>query len=132
MLEVVQAAAGTRKTTALSAARLGWEAAGYRVLGSSTAARAARELADGAGIAESKTLARLLGDLEHDVHGGFAAGTVLVVNEAGMVGSRVLQRLLEVEQRDQTKSWSATAPSCPRSTPAGRSAGWPGASAPTS
>jgi len=103
MLEVVQAAAGTGKTTALSAARLGWEAAGYRVLGSSTAARAARELADGAGIAESTTLARLLGDLEHDVHGGFAAGTVLVVDEAGMVGSRVLQRLLEVEQRDQTK-----------------------------
>jgi len=103
MLEVVQAAAGTGKTTALSAARLGWEAAGYRVLGSSTATRAARELADGAGIAESKTLARLLSDLEHDVHGGFAAGTVLVVDEAGMVGSRVLQRLLEVEQRDQTK-----------------------------
>ncbi len=102
-VEVVQAPAGTGKTTALSAARLGWEAAGYRVVGSSTAARAARELADGGGIAESGTLARLLGDLEHDEHGGFAPNTVLVIDEAGMVGSRVLERVLEVAARDHAK-----------------------------
>lgn len=102
-VEVVQAPAGTGKTTALSAARLGWEAGGYRVVGSSTAARAARELADGGGIAESGTLARLLGDLEHDEHGGFAPRTVLVIDEAGMVGSRVLERVLEVAARDQAK-----------------------------
>ncbi len=102
-VEVVQAPAGTGKTTALSAARLGWEAAGYRVVGSSTAARAARELADGGGIAESGTLARLLGDLEHDEHGGFAPRTVLVIDEAGMVGSRVLERVLEVAARDKAK-----------------------------
>ncbi len=102
-VEVVQAPAGTGKTTALSAARLGWEAAGYRVVGSSTAARAARELADSGGIAESGTLARLLGDLEHDEHGGFAPRTVLVIDEAGMVGSRVLERILEVAARDQAK-----------------------------
>ncbi len=102
-VEVVQAPAGTGKTTALSAARLCWEAAGYRVVGSSTAARAARELADGGGIAESGTLARLLGDLEHAEHGGFAPRTVLVIDEAGMVGSRVLERVLEVAARDQAK-----------------------------
>lgn len=102
-VEVVQASAGTGKTTALSAARLGWEAAGHRVLGSSTAARAARELADGGGIEESSTLARLLGDLEHADHGGFAPNTVLVVDEAGMVGSRVLERVLAVAERDRAK-----------------------------
>ena len=102
-VEVVQAAAGTGKTTALSAARLGWEAASYRVLGSSTAARAARELADGGGIEESTTLARLLGDLEHADHGGFAPNTILVVDEAGMVGSRVLERVLAVAERDRAK-----------------------------
>jgi len=102
-VEVVQAPAGTGKTTALSAARLAWEAAGYRVLGSATAARAARELADSGGIQESGTLARLLGDLEHDEHGGFAPNTVLVVDEAGMVGTRVLHRVLSAAVRDHAK-----------------------------
>lgn len=101
-VEVVQAPAGTGKTTALSAARIGWEAAGYRVVGASTAARAARELSDGGGI-ESSTLARLLADVEATDGGGFRAGTVLVVDEAGMVGSRALDRVLTVAARDQAK-----------------------------
>jgi len=51
---------------------------------------AARELADGGGIAESSTLGRLLGDLEHEEHGGFAPRSVLVIDEAGDgSGSRV-------------------------------------------
>jgi len=102
-VEIVQAPAGTGKTTALSAARFGWEAAGYRVLGSATAARAARELADSGGIEQSDTLARLLGDVEHTDHGGFAPRTVLVIDEAGMVGSRVFERVLTAAARDRAK-----------------------------
>jgi Ti-type conjugative transfer relaxase TraA len=92
-VDVVTAAAGTGKTFTLDAARDAWGRAGYRVIGAALAARAAAELESGAGI-PSATVAGLLGDLDHPQSGGLDARTVLVVDEAGMVGSRTLERLL--------------------------------------
>jgi conjugative relaxase-like TrwC/TraI family protein len=92
-VEVVVGQAGTGKTLALAAARTAWETSGFEVLGTSLSARAARGLDEGAGI-ESRTLAKVLHGLE--------AGTevlgptdVVVVDEAGMVGTRDLARLLK-------------------------------------
>jgi conjugative relaxase-like TrwC/TraI family protein len=89
-VQVVRAAAGTGKTRSLSAARDAWEAEGVRVFGTALAARAAVEMETLAGI-DSTTIARLL--LDVDQGNGLPAGSVLVVDEAGMVGSRTIDRL---------------------------------------
>jgi len=91
-VEVVIGAAGSGKTSALAAARDAWGRDGYAVIGCALAARAAQQLQDGAGI-PSTTLDRLLGDLEagrRRLHGR----TVVVVDEAGMVGTRQLESLV--------------------------------------
>jgi hypothetical protein len=101
-VQLINAKAGSGKTSALRAARLAWEGAGYRVVGAALAARAAQELCDGAGI-QASTIARLLGDLDDDRTPGLDARTVLVVDEAGMVGTRTLARLLGHAERAGTK-----------------------------
>ncbi|MDP9022558.1 MAG: AAA family ATPase, partial [Actinomycetota bacterium] len=93
-VEVVVGKAGTGKTYALDAARAAWQAAGYRVTGAALAARAALELEASAGI-DSYTIDRLLADIEHPEHGGLAPESVVVVDEAAMVGTRKLARLLD-------------------------------------
>lgn len=89
-VQVVRAAAGTGKTRALMVARDAWEAEGVRVFGTALAARAAVEMEALAGI-DSTTIARLMVDI--DQGNGLAPGSVLVVDEAGMVGSRTIDRL---------------------------------------
>jgi conjugative relaxase-like TrwC/TraI family protein len=94
-VEVVVGKAGTGKTYALDAARDAWTASGIRVTGVALAARAALELQESAGI-ESTTLARLLHQLDDPEGRGspLQPGQVLVVDEAGMIGTRPLARLL--------------------------------------
>lgn len=94
---VVIGKAGTGKTYALDAAREAWEASGVRVTGVALGARAALELRDSAGI-ESTTLARLLAQLDDPARqdtSPLQPGQVLVVDEAGMIGTRQLARLLQ-------------------------------------
>ena len=92
-VEVVIGRAGTGKTTALAAARHAWEGGDYRIQGTALSARAAQGLEEGAGI-RSMTLTGLLLGLDS---GGDALTDrdVVVVDEAGMVGTRMLGRLLE-------------------------------------
>jgi hypothetical protein len=85
---VVSGKAGTGKTFALGAAREAWEAAGFPVRGAAVALRAARELEDGAGI-ETTTVATLVAGQ------ALPSRVVLVVDEAGMVGTRQLAALVE-------------------------------------
>jgi conjugative relaxase-like TrwC/TraI family protein len=91
-VQVVRAAAGTGKTRGLAAARDAWEEQEIRVFGAALAARAAVEMETLAGI-DSTTIARLLLDIKEG--NGLANGSVLVVDEAGMVGSRAIDRLAE-------------------------------------
>jgi Ti-type conjugative transfer relaxase TraA len=91
-VEIVVGKAGTGKTYALDAARHAWQQAGIPVTGVALAARAALELEQSAGI-DSTTIATLERRLAHD-DGVLPAGSVLIVDEAGMVGTRQLARLL--------------------------------------
>jgi conjugative relaxase-like TrwC/TraI family protein len=93
-VEVVAAPAGAGKTFALDACREAWERAGRSVLGAALAARTAAELQADSGITSS-TVAALLADLDRPESDGLPRGGVLVVDEAGMVGTRTLARLLD-------------------------------------
>jgi len=92
-LAVVAGVAGSGKSTMLGVARQVWEEGGYRVRGAALSGIAAEGLAAGSGI-ESRTIA----SLEHAWGQGrdlLEAGDVLVVDEAGMVGSRQMGRVLD-------------------------------------
>lgn len=95
-VDVVVGKAGAGKTTALAAAAEAWRAAGVPVLGTAVAARAALAFGEQAGIS-AMTVTRLPAALDKPVVGqpaGLARGTVLNVDEAGMLGTRPLARLL--------------------------------------
>lgn len=102
-VEIVVGKAGTGKTYALDAARDAWTAAGIPVAGAALAARAALELEDSSGI-PSTTIARLLHQAEgHTGRSPFLPGSVLIVDEAGMVGTRTLARVLDHAERSDMK-----------------------------
>jgi Ti-type conjugative transfer relaxase TraA len=90
--------AGTGKSTMLSVARARWEEAGYQVQGLALSGIAAENLESGSGIA-SRTIA----NLEHQWSQGremLSSNDVLVIDEAGMIGSRQMERILsEAEKR---------------------------------
>lgn len=92
-VEVVVGKAGTGKTFALDAARDVWESSGVKVIGCALSARAAKELEAGSGI-ESSTIAALMKDLDDWDTPGLEGDSVVVVDEAGMVGTRQLDALL--------------------------------------
>jgi hypothetical protein len=91
-IENVEAGAGAGKTHALRVAVDAFVAAGHPVLGTSTSNLATRTLEQEAGVRALNTT-RLLADLDHGHP--LASGTVLLVDEAGMVGTRTYQRLAE-------------------------------------
>ena len=91
-VEIVRSPAGAGKTFALDAAREAWQASGVPVLGCALSARAACELRDQAAV-EATTIARLTHALDLGV--ALAPGTVLLVDEAGVVGTRGLARLAD-------------------------------------
>jgi conjugative relaxase-like TrwC/TraI family protein len=93
--------AGTGKTFALGIARHAWQLDGYRLLAAAPTGIATLSL-QGEGFEDVATCDRLLGELDR---GGeqLDPRTVLVVDEAGMVGSRKLARLLEHAHQAQAK-----------------------------
>jgi conjugative relaxase-like TrwC/TraI family protein len=93
--------AGTGKTFALGVARHAWQLDGYRLLAAAPTGIAALSL-QGEGFEEVATCDRLLAELDRG-HEALSDRTVLVVDEAGMVGSRKLARLLEHADQAQTK-----------------------------
>jgi hypothetical protein len=98
---VVVGRAGTGKTFALGMARHAWQLDGYRLLASAPTGIATMSL-QGEGFEDVATCDRLLADLDRGRE-ELGARTVLVVDEAGMVGSRKLGRLLEHAQQAQAK-----------------------------
>jgi conjugative relaxase-like TrwC/TraI family protein len=101
-VEAVVGKAGAGKTFALDAAREAWQASGIRVIGCALAARAAQELHAGAGI-DSHTIDALLMELDRPAPWGLGEGIVVVVDEAAMVGTRKLARLLDHARRASAK-----------------------------
>jgi ATP-dependent exoDNAse (exonuclease V) alpha subunit len=93
--------AGTGKTFALGITRHAWQLDGYRLLAAAPTGIASLSL-QGEGFEEVATCDRLLGDLDRGQE-QLDARTVLVVDEAGMVGSRKLARLLEHAHQAQAK-----------------------------
>jgi Ti-type conjugative transfer relaxase TraA len=84
--------AGTGKSAMLGVARDGWERAGYTVRGAALSGIAAENLEGGSGI-QSRTIA----SFEHAWGQGreqLGPKDVLVVDEAGMIGSRQMERVL--------------------------------------
>ncbi len=84
--------AGTGKSAMLGIARDGWEQAGYTVRGAALSGIAAENLEGGSGIS-SRTIA----SLEHAWGQGrdqLTRNDVLVLDEAGMIGTRQMERVL--------------------------------------
>ena len=90
-IKVVEGWAGTGKTYMLNVARQAWEKAGYRVHGAALAAKAAGNLEE-SGI-RSQTLHRLLYQVR-DRRTFLTRRDVVVVDEAGMVGTRQFAELV--------------------------------------
>lgn len=121
-IRLVDGLAGTGKTTMLAAAREMWEHDGYRVFGASLSGKAAANLHEGSGI-ESVTVARWLWDLDRSIFTDLKhhitqlaraarklptwslnsyrldGRTVLVLDEAGMIGTHQMNALLRAAGR---------------------------------
>jgi conjugative relaxase-like TrwC/TraI family protein len=98
---VVVGRAGSGKTWALGVAREAFELDGYQVLGAAPTGIATVGLAD-EGFAQARTVDRLLLDLKHR-RVELDDKTVLVVDEAAMVGTRKLAPLLQHADRAGAK-----------------------------
>ena len=101
-LDVVIGHAGTGKTFSLDAVREAYETSGHRVTGAALAARAARQLQTGSGI-PSSTAHALIQQLDTGRF-KFHPGDVLVIDEAGMIGTRLLATLTSHAHRSQAKT----------------------------
>jgi conjugative relaxase-like TrwC/TraI family protein len=93
--------AGTGKTFTLGVARHAWQLNGYRPLATAPTGIATVSL-EAEGFEEAATCDRLLADLDQGRE-QLDRGTVLVVDEAGMLGSRKLASLLDHAERAQAK-----------------------------
>jgi conjugative relaxase-like TrwC/TraI family protein len=98
---VVVGKAGTGKTFSLGIARHAFQLDGYRLLATAPTGIATVSL-EAEGFEEVATCDRLLADLERREE-RLDARTVLVVDEAGMLGSRKLARLLDYAEQAQAK-----------------------------
>ncbi|AGS20590.1 conjugal transfer relaxase TraA-like protein [Rhizobium etli bv. mimosae str. Mim1] len=93
--------AGAGKSTLLAAARVAWESQGRRVIGAALAGKAAEGLEDGSGI-KSRTLASwelTWANGRDTLH----RGDVVVIDEAGMVSSPQMARVLDIVEQAEAK-----------------------------
>ena len=100
-LSVVVGLAGTGKSTMLAAAKEAWTKQGYNVRGATLSGKAADGLQDASGI-PSRTLA----SLEMSWKNGncmLQLNDVLVIDEAGMVGTRQMARFVEAAKQNGAK-----------------------------
>ncbi|MDE8651463.1 Ti-type conjugative transfer relaxase TraA [Novosphingobium album (ex Liu et al. 2023)] len=100
-LAIVVGYAGTGKSTMLGVARDEWERAGYQVRGAALSGIAAEGLEGGSGI-QSRTIA----SMEYQWEQGrelLGPRDVLVIDEAGMIGTRQMERVLGEAERAGAK-----------------------------
>lgn len=96
-INLVIGKAGAGKTFSLDALRDAYETDGYRVIGAALSARAAGELQSGAGI-RSETVHRRLAAIDS---GRLTLDdrTLVVIDESGMLGTRLLARVIAEANR---------------------------------
>ena len=92
-VQILAGRAGTGKSFTLRTARECWESGGFRVIGAALAGKAAQGLYEGSGI-KSATLHRLLGSIEAGTE-LIDSKTIVVIDEAAMVGTKQLSRLIK-------------------------------------
>lgn len=100
-LKALVGVAGSGKSTALTAMREVWEGQGYTVKGAALAGIAAENLEVTSGIQ-----ARTLASYELAWNGGrdpLKMNDILVIDEAGMIGTRQLERVLQVAENAGAK-----------------------------
>ena len=103
-LVVVIGEAGTGKTYAIVAAAEGWAQAGTPLRAAAPTWRAANVLRDeGLSVTSIASLLLELDRAEHEGDGGLARGSVLLIDEAGMVDSATLARLISHAERAEAK-----------------------------
>ncbi|OWV71202.1 conjugal transfer protein TraA [Rhizobium sp. R339] len=93
--------AGAGKSTLLAAARIAWESENRRVIGAALAGKAAEGLEDSSGI-KSRTIAAwelTWANGRDTLH----RGDVLVIDEAGMVSSQQMARVLKIAEEAEVK-----------------------------
>jgi Ti-type conjugative transfer relaxase TraA len=91
-IEALTGFAGAGKSAAIAAARDAWQSEGYRVLGGALSGVAAENLQRESGV-ESRTLASWE-KAWRDGRERLSQRNVLVIDEAGMIGSRQLERFV--------------------------------------
>lgn len=100
-IQCVNGMAGTGKTFMLGVANEAWQAVGFEIVGTALAAKAAQGLQDGSGI-QSTHIHRLLWELKNDKR-TLTERTVLVVDEAGMIGTRMMEELVSLTEKSNSK-----------------------------
>lgn len=93
--------AGVGKSFSMRPVREAFESEGYQVLGAALAGKAARELESGSGI-KSQTLHSLLSQIE-DGRKEIDSKTVIVLDEAGMIGSRQVAAIIDIAEERRAK-----------------------------
>lgn len=93
--------AGAGKSTMLSAARHAWEKQGYNVIGAALSGKAADGLEKASGV-ESHTIASLEKSWSSG-YKGLTRNDVLVIDEAGMIGTRQMARVIKKVQNSEAK-----------------------------
>ena len=93
--------AGTGKSAMLGVAREAWESAGYQVQGAALSGIAAEGLEQGSGIC-SRTLASLEHQWANDRE-RLTSKHILVIDEAGMIGTRQLERVVTEAEKQGAK-----------------------------
>ncbi|WP_109809234.1 Ti-type conjugative transfer relaxase TraA [Sphingosinithalassobacter portus] len=93
--------AGTGKSAMLGVAREAWESAGYEVRGIALSGIAAEGLESGSGIA-SRTIASLEHQWGQDRE-LLNSKSVLVIDEAGMIGTRQIERVITEAEKHSAK-----------------------------
>ena len=96
---IVEGVAGAGKTFALDACREAFEASGHAVIGYALAGRPAQTMEEEASI-PSHTIHQALRSLAEE---RLSPGTVLIVDEAAMIGSRQFAKLVSIAARDGAK-----------------------------